>query len=151
MNPANPLDSVYYIQLPEHFKLSPHALQLDPAIPLPVQKKEGEDAGNFNMQELTQEQVLSGILTVLAYDRKNENLAYYRKILLEARPDIKKELAEAAILKSRNEDWELAEEIWQAVHGLDPEDKAIILDMALFFNQRADNYRQNALYDDADA
>ncbi len=151
MNPANPLDSVYYIQLPEHFKLSPHALQLDPAVPLPVQKKDGEDPGSFNMQELTQEQVLSGILTVLAYDRENEHLDYYRKILLEARPDIKKELAEAAILKARNEDWELAEEIWQAVHGLDPEDKAIILNMALFFDQRADNYRKNALYDDADA
>ena len=151
MNPANPLDSVYYIQLPEHFTLSPHALQLDPAIPLPVQKKDGEDPGSFNMQELTQEQVLSGILTVLAYDRENKHLAYYRKILLEARPNIKKELAEAAILKARNEDWELAEEIWQAVHGLDPEDKAIILNMALFFDQRADNYRKNALYDDADA
>ncbi len=151
MNPASPLDSVYFIKLPEGFKLSPHAMQLSSEIPLPVQKKDEEEAGRFDMKELTPEQVLSGILTVLAYDRQNEHLDYYRKILSEARPGIKSELAEAAILKTRNEDWELAEEIWLALHGLDPEDKAIILNMALFFDQRADNYRKNALYDDADA
>lgn len=151
MNPANPLDSVYFIKLPEDFKLSARSMQLDPDIPLPVQKKDGEDSSSFDMKELTQEQVLSGILTVLAYDRQNGNLDYYRKILAEARPGIKKELAEAAILKTRNEDWELAEEIWLALHGMDPEDKAIILNMALFYDQRADNYRKNALYDDADA
>lgn len=151
MNSSNPLDSIYFIKLPEGFTLSHHAMQIDPQIPLPVQKKDKEAPGNFDMKELTQEQVLAGILTVLAYDRENANLDYYRKILKEARPDIKKELAEAAILKARNEDWELAEEIWDAVHGFDPEDKAIILDMALFFDQRADSYRKNALYDDADA
>ncbi len=151
MNPANPLDSVYFIKLPEGFKLSSRAMQLDPDILLPVQKKDGEAAGTFDMKELTQEQVLSGILTVLAYDKQNANLDYYRRILTEARPGIKKELAEAAILKTKNEDWELAEEIWLALYGLDPADKAIILNMALFYDQRADNYRKNALYDDADA
>lgn len=151
MNPSTPLDSVYFITLPEGFKLSSHALQLSPEIPLPVQKKDGDEMGTFDIQTLTPEQVLSGILTVLAYDRQNEHLDYYRKILSEARPGIKTELAEAAILKTRNEDWELAEEIWMALHGLDPKDKAIILNMALFFDQRADNYRKNALYDDADA
>lgn len=151
MNPANPLDSVYFIKLPEDFKLSSHAMQVDPSIPLPVQKKEGEEAGSFDIKDLTQEQVLSGILTILAYDKQNTNLDYYRKILTQARPGIKKELAEAAILKARNEDWELAEEIWLALRGLDPADKAIILNMAIFYDQRADNYRRNALYDDADA
>ncbi|MBQ9538844.1 MAG: tetratricopeptide repeat protein [Treponema sp.] len=151
MNPADPLDSVYFIKLPNDFKLSSRAMQLDSEIPLPVQRKDGEEKGAFDIKELTQEQVLSGILTVLAYDRQNENLDYYRKVITEARPGIKKELAEAAILKTKNEDWELAEEIWLALHGLDPEDKAIILNMALFYDQRADNYRKNALYDDADA
>lgn len=151
MNPSNPLDSVYFIQLPEEFKLSHHALQIDPAIPLPVQKKDKDAPGTFDMSELTQEQILSGILTVLAYDRNNEHLPYYRSIMMQARPDIKKELAEAAILKARNEDWEIAEEIWMALHGLDPEDNAIVLNMALFFDQRADSFRRSNLHEDADA
>jgi Flp pilus assembly protein TadD len=103
------------------------------------------------MNELTEEQLLAGILTVLAYDKQNENLPYYRKLLEGARPNIKKELQEAAILKGRNEDWELAEEIWRGLQGLDPENPAIILNMAIFYDQRADAYRRNGLIEDADA
>ncbi len=151
MNPANPMDSVYFISLPKEYKLSRHAMEIDPEIPLPVQKKDKDDAGTFDIKELSQEQILAGILTVLAYDHTNEHLDYYRRIIEEARPDIKKELAEAAILKTKNEDWDLAEEIWRALHGLDPQNKAIILNMAIFFDQMADSYRKNNLHDDADA
>lgn len=151
MSPANPLDSVYFINLPKGFSLSKKAMAIDTSIPLPVQKKTSDEDGIPDIKELTQEQILSGILTVLAYDKTNEHLEYYRKIIKEARPDIKTELAEAAILKTGNEDWELAEEIWRALHGLEPESVAVILNMAIFFDQRADNYRKNSLHDDADA
>src|SRR5574344_859677 len=151
MNPANPMDSIYFIKLPEGFVLSKNAMHIDPTISLPVQKKDKDSPGSFNMAELTQEQILAGILTVLAYDKQNPNLPYYRSILKDARPNIKQELAEAAILKAKNEDWDLAEEIWLALHGFDPEDKAIILNMALFFDQMADSYRKTGLNEDADA
>ena len=151
MNPANPMDSIYFIQLPEDFKFSENAMKIDTKIPLPVQKKEKDDPGSFNMNELTEEQILSGILTVLAYNKQNQNLDYYRKIIKQARPNIKKELAEAAILKTKNEDWDLAEEIWEALHGLDPDDVAITLNMAIFFDQRADSYRSHGMKEDADA
>ena len=91
---------------------------------------------------------LAGILTVLAYDKKNQNLDYYRSILKKARPNIKAELCEAAILKTKNEDFDLAEEIFLALHGFDPEDEAIILNMALFLDQRAESYRKAGLYED---
>ncbi|MCR5762497.1 MAG: tetratricopeptide repeat protein [Treponema sp.] len=151
MNPANPLDSIYFVKLPENFKLSANDIHIDPAIQLPVQKKESGEDAESDLKNLTQEQVLAGILTVLAYDKANPNLDYYRKLIQDARPNIVKELSEAAILKTKNEDWELAEEIWNAVHGIQPENKAIILNMALFFDQRADNYRNSGLYEDADA
>lgn len=151
MNPANPLDSVYFVKLPEGFKLSSEAINIDPAVQIPVQKKDASESEESDLKNLTQEQVLAGILTVLAYDRANPNLDYYRKLIQEARPNIVKELSEAAILKTKNEDWELAEEVWAAVHGIQPENKAIILNMALFFDQRADSYRNSGLYDDADA
>ena len=151
MNPNNPLDSVYFIQLPESFALSDHAIKIDPSIQLPVQKKVGDDSQTFSLEDLTAEQILSGILTVLAYDRNNPNSEYYRSIIKQARPNIKAELSEAAILKTKNEDWDLAEEIWLALHGYDPEDKNIILNMALFFDQKAESYRNLKLFDDADA
>lgn len=151
MKPNSPLESVYFINLPEGFELSKESFPIDVTIPLPVQKKDSEAPGQFNPEELTQEQILAGILTVLAYDKHNQNLQYYRSIITKARPDIKKELSEAAILKVKNEDFEIAEEIFLALQGLDPEDKAITLNMALFFDQRADSYRRSGLNEDADA
>ncbi len=151
MNSSNPLDSVYFVNFPEHFSLSKDAFQIDTSIPLPVQKKDGQEEEVFDPSQLTEEQIFSGILTVLAHDRSNPNLDYYRSVINSARPSIKKELQEAAILKTRDEDWEFAEEIWWALHGLDPENKAIILNMALFYDQKADSYRRNNLTEDADA
>ena len=151
MNPKNPLESVYFINLPEDFQLSQEAFPIDKSIPLPVKKKTEDAPGDFNPEEITVEQVLAGLLTVLAYDKKNKNLDYYRSIISKVRPNIKKELCEAAILKTKNEDYELAEEIFSALYGYDPEDLAIVLNMALFFDQRAENYRNMGLFEDADA
>lgn len=151
MNPASALDSIYYITVGDEFELSSQAMHIDKTIPLPVQKKQDDAPGNFNMAELSAEQILSGILTVLAYDRQNEHVDYYRSVLRQARPNIKQELSEAAILKTKNGDFELAEEIFMALKGLDPDDVAITLNTALFFDQRADNYRRNFLIDDANA
>ena len=151
MNPSNPLESVFYISIPENFAASDEAFKIDPKILLPVQKKPEEAPGSFNPTEITTEQILAGILTVLAYDKKNEHLDYYRSIIKKVKPNIKKELCEAAILKTKNEDFDLAEEIFLALNGLDPEDPAIILNLALFLDQRADSYRNSGLNEDADA
>lgn len=151
MNPSNPLESIYFIGIPENFVASDDAFKIDPAIKLPVQKKVNEAPGEFEPDKITTEQILAGILTVLAYDSKNENLDYYRSIITKVKPEIKKELCEAAILKTKNEDFDLAEEIFLALIGLDPEDNAIALNMALFLDQRADSYRNSGLIEDADA
>ena len=92
MNPKAPLESVYFISIPENFEFSNAALKIDRTIPLPVQKKDRDAPGNFNMEELAPEQILAGILTVLAYDHHNEHLDYYRSIIKQARPGIEKEL-----------------------------------------------------------
>ncbi|MBQ8014482.1 MAG: tetratricopeptide repeat protein [Treponema sp.] len=151
MNPTSPLDSVYFINIPEGFSLSDKAFHLDTTIPLPVQKKAEDAPGTFDMKSLTEEQILAGLLTIMAYDPKNEHILYYRSILKHARPNLKKELGEAAILKAKNEDFDLAEEIFLALHGFDPEDMTIVLNTALFFDQRADSYRRSGLHEDADA
>ena len=151
MNPKNPLDSIFFIDLPENFTLSDSAFPIDKTIQLPVQQRDNDAPGVFNPKEITMEQILAGILTVLAYDKKNPHLDYYRSILKKAKPNIKAELCEAAILKTKNEDFDLAEEIFMALHGLEPDDVAIILNMALFLDQRADNYRRAGLFEDADA
>lgn len=151
MNPSNPLGSVYFINIPKLELSSCSSFEIDPTIPLPVQKKPDETGDNFNPKEIKPEQILAGMLTILAYDSKNQHLDYYRSLLKKIKPNLKKELCEAAILKTKNEDFDLAEEIFRALIGFDPEDVAIILNMALFLDQRADSYRNSGLFDDADA
>ena len=151
MNSSNPLESIYYINIPKLELTSCNSFEIDPTIPLPVQKKVSEAAGNFNPKEIEPEQILAGMLTILAYDSKNQHLDYYRSILKKVKPGLKKELCEAAILKTKNEDFDLAEEIFRALIGFDPEDVAIMLNMALFLDQRADSYRNSRLFEDADA
>lgn len=149
MNPTNPLESVYFISLPENFDLNSTTFQIDKTIPLPVQKKDTEET--LKLEDITQEQILAGILTILAYDKHNKNLDYYRSIIKQVRPDIKKEMTEAAIMKAKNEDWDIAEELFMVLKGLDPEDSITTLNTALFFDQRAESYRQAELNEDADA
>ena len=151
MKTKNPLESIYFITLPDDYKFSEKAMKIDPTIEIPVQEKTNDAPGNFNPKEITEEQILAGILTVLAYDKKNPHLDYYRAFMKAAKPNIKTELCEAAILKTKNEDYELAEEIFLALLGYDPEDPAVILNMALFLDQRAESYRRAGLYEDADA
>ena len=149
MGLSNPLESVYFITLPDDFKLSESALKIDKTVPLPVQKKSGDSTPAI--KSLEPEQILAGILTVLAYDRHNAYLDYYRSIIKKARPDIQRELTEAAILKSKDEDWELAEELFMTLRGLDPENPVTALNIAIFLDQRAESYRKSNLNEDADA
>lgn len=151
MNPKNPLDSVFYISIPENYEFSNEAMKVNSKIPLPVQKKDGQENKTPDLADITTEQILAGILTVLAYDHHNEHLDYYREIIKKARPNILKELGETAILKARNEDWDLAEEIFMALHGLEPENYSILLNMALFLDQRADSYLRANLEEDSEA
>ena len=73
MNQKNPLDTIYFVNLPEDYKFSDAAMQIDPSIPLPVQQKVKGDPNDYDMKDIGPEQVLAGILTVLAYDHKNEH------------------------------------------------------------------------------
>ena len=151
MKTINPLESLIFISLPEEFKPEADDFRLDPTVQLPVQLEAVKTAQDFDITTLTWEQILAGILTILAYDKKNENIKYYGSLLLASRPNIKKELTEAAILKVHNEDYEIAEEIFLSLQGLDPDDMNNMLNMALFFDQRADSYRAASLFEDADA
>jgi tetratricopeptide (TPR) repeat protein len=147
---SNPLDSIVFAQLPENFAFNSALVHFDTTIPLPIQKQSADDAG-INLESLTVEMILAGILTVLAYDGANEHIDYYRHLLLDARPGIKQELAEAAILKARNENFDIAGELFASLRGLDPADMTIVLNTAVMADQRADSARKSGLITEADS
>ena len=144
----NPLDSLLYITV------SPEQIQrdfsgLDPSIPLPVRIPEPSFGKEFKPEDITAEVILAGMLTVFAYDRENANIRYYRKIFNILRPEIRKTIMNAAVLKIKNGDFDSAEELLLALEGLNPSDTAARLNLALLMEERCAFFESADLYEEA--
>ncbi len=152
---SHPLDSVVFVGIPEGAEISAAIPSFDPSIPLPVQLS--APAASLPPEErpdsssLTPEMILAGILTVFAYDPENAQTEYYRTIIKTLHPEIVAEMTEAAIMKARNGDFDLAEEIFLSLRGLEPENTRTALNLALLNDERADSFRNAGLDEEAEA
>lgn len=134
MSPRDPLERIVFIDLPDGPGLRVGGFDLDPAIPLPLEI-DGQ-AGDVDLEEITWEAILAGVLKVLAYRPAHRDAAYFRRFVDAVRPDINAELTEAAIFKARNGDLDLAEELFLALIGLFPEDPQPAVNLALTYEER---------------
>ena len=141
------LESIIYISLPEGTEKTIGEFQLDPDILLPVEVAGGFD--QWDPQDLRWEQIISAMLKILAYDDDHEQAEYYRSFILAARPDLVDELSETGIIKARNQDFEIAEEIFRALRGLLPDNPRPRLNLALLYEQRG--AQAKAIEDDEQA
>lgn len=129
------LDSIVFVSIPSDLDRSIGDFQLNPDILLPVEVAGSAEA--WDPSDLSWEMILSGMLKILAYEADHEDANYYREFILAAKPDIVGELTETAILKAKNTDFDLAEEIFRALVGLQPNDQRAHLNLALLYEQRA--------------
>ncbi len=123
--------------------------QLDKNIPLPVQVPDSVDIKDFDISSLKTEMILAALLLIFAYDRENKHIDYYRKIFNLLRPNIRKEMTDAAIIKTKNGDYENAEELLLALEGLNPKDAITKLNLALLMEERAQFYEEVDLFEEA--
>jgi Flp pilus assembly protein TadD len=130
-----------FLSVPEslrgHIESMAHGdFSINPDIPLPVEIPEGEE--KLNLEELSWEMIISGMLCVIADGtEKDEWLDYYRHFVLAVQPSIMGELGEAAILKARGGDFDLALEILDSLRGLFPSSPVVLLNRALVMEERA--------------
>jgi tetratricopeptide (TPR) repeat protein len=90
------------------------------------------------LEQLSWEMILSGMIRVVADPAISaEDADYYRHFVLAVKPDILEEFTEAAILKARNGDYDLALEIITALRGLFPASPSVLLNTALILENRA--------------
>ncbi len=147
----NNLSSLIYLTIPQE-QARKTLPEIDADIPLPVQLPEFYEAAEFQPEDLEPEMILAGMLTVFAYDRENVHINYYRKLFTLLQPDIRKEMTEAAIIKSKNGDFDTAEELLSALEGLFPQDKITKLNLALLMEERiaaasvTEDFNTTALY-----
>ena len=136
----DPLKNIIYISVPEELATEIGDFQVDPSVLLPVETSSGPE--QWEAEELSWEQIISGMLKVLAYDPENQNIDYDRDFVRAVRPEVITELTETAIMKARNRDFDLAEGIFLALRGLTPEEPKTHLNLALLYEERADDYEK---------
>ena len=137
-----------YIKVPDEYTFTAKIPGFDSSIPLPLLLD--SDGKDFTAESISEEMILAGMLHVFAYQRDNQHIAYYRDIFKELRPDIRGEMTNAAILKIKNADYDLAERLLLALEGLFPEDMQTKLNVALLMDERARFYEQAGSEADAD-
>lgn len=137
-----------YIKVPDEYTFTAKIPGFDSSIPLPLLLD--SDGKDFTAESISEEMILAGMLHVFAYQRDNQHIAYYRDIFKELRPDIRGEMTNAAILKIKNADFDLAERLLLALEGLFPEDMQTKLNVALLMDERARFYEQAGSEADVD-
>ncbi|MDR0722615.1 MAG: tetratricopeptide repeat protein [Treponema sp.] len=108
---------------------------IDPAIPIPVELAPGTEV--LDLEELSWEMILAGMMRVVAEDPEGTNAQYYRCFVLAVKPDILTEFTTAALLKAHNGDYTLALEIIGLLEGLFPGLPALLLNRALILEAQA--------------
>lgn len=133
------LDTILFISIPEDMDSHIGDFHLDPHKMLPIEVT--GDHEHWNIEELTWEMIISGMLKILAYQPTHEDAEYFRKFVLSVKPTLPGELTETAIIKANNGDFELAEEIFLALVGLEPNEQRPQLNLALLYDKKTETLK----------
>lgn len=133
------LDRLLYISLPEDFHRSIGDFSIDPSIMLPVEVPPGMGEV-VDFADLSWEMIISAMLKILAWNPDHSHANYFRSFILALQPDIVSTMTEAAIVKAKRLDFDLAEELFLALSRLDPQEEKTPLNLALLYEQQLDLY-----------
>lgn len=139
--------NIIFIEIPQEMARPIGSFEVDPSIPIPVELGQNTK----DLSGLSWEMIVAGMLRLLAYDPDNQNAPYFRRFVLAVKPDIFAELSEAGILKARNGDLDVAEEIFKALAGLAPDMPEPLLNLAILYEDKADALDQSEKEELADA
>ncbi|MCQ2603667.1 MAG: tetratricopeptide repeat protein [Spirochaetia bacterium] len=134
-------ENIVFIKIKEDMKREINGFVVNPDIPLPVEKLAGSD--NFDPEQLSWEMIISAMLKILAYDRDFEHAEYYRQFVKAVKPDLFNEMTKVGIYKASNRNFDIAEEIFMALEGLEPDDIPNILNLARCYEERAKYCRES--------
>ena len=115
---------ISYINVPETMKFSFGDFKVDAARKLPVMRPEGQK--NLREEDITVENIVAGMLTIIAYEPEHPDFTYYCAFVNAVQPTTAEELNKAAIAKEQQKDYEFAEELFLAVYHLLPQSASCI-------------------------
>ena len=124
MNKEESLRSIRYIKVPKGMRIESDIFRLDQNIMLPVQLAAGET--RLTPDGISLESIVSGMLTIIAYDENHKDASYFKDFVLTVDPMLPDKLNKAAIAKEEQKDYEFAEELFLAVYHLMPQSASCI-------------------------
>jgi tetratricopeptide (TPR) repeat protein len=134
------LENVVFMNLPAGYAPNIGTFNLDPGIPLPIETAEAKES--FNPALLSRERILAGMLKVLGAFPEHEHAPYYRSFILSVQPELFKDLTATGILKAKNGEFEVAEDIFRALVGLAPESALTWVNLANVYLERSKTYQR---------
>lgn len=132
------LNNIVYISVPVEMNTDLDGFQIDPTILLPVEIPPGDE--ELFLENLSWEMIIAAMLKIVAFNPENENIDYYREFILHVKPDIIDELTYTGIVKAKNKDFTVAEEIFLALSNLLPNFLQTRINLALVYEERAEAY-----------
>ncbi|GAB1455276.1 tetratricopeptide repeat protein [Spirochaetota bacterium] len=139
--------NIVFIEIPVAMARTIGSFTVDPAILVPVEL----GADPHDLSQLSWEMILAGMLRLLAYDPDNTHAPYYRNFVQAVKPEVFTELSETGIIKARNGDLDVAEEIFKALAGLAPSSPEPVLNLAILYEDKADSLDRSDKEELADA
>jgi Flp pilus assembly protein TadD len=137
---------ILFLSVPESLRgridsMAGDNFSINPDIPIPVEIPEGVE--KLPTEDLSWEMIISGMLRVVALGEESaDRIDYYRHFVLAVKPDVFEEFTEAARLKARNGDFDLALEILETLRGLFPGSPSVLLNKALVLEEKASALEQ---------
>ncbi len=132
----DPLAGIGFIRIPPKLAETCTEFHLNPDILLPVEF--GENKDGWSAANITWEAIITGILRVLIADPGHKHAAYFRKLVVALKPDIKHDFTKAGIIKAKNKDFPIAIEVFQALAALFPQCAVSRLNLALVYEDAAE-------------
>ena len=136
--------SIIFLPVPDSLK-DEVTFRVDPSIPLPVELAAGEKS--LDPEKLSWEMIISGMLKLISEPELAEVsgmsavpaewIEYYRGFVLTVKPEIFHELLGAAIVKTKNGEYNMALEINAILENLFTGSPGVLLNKALILEEKA--------------
>jgi len=122
------LEDVYFISMEgkKDFKIGDFKVREDISLPVYIKNKE-----NFSIDDINPDNVINGMIKVLAEDPENDNIDYYRSFIFSIKPDIEASLSSVAYEAEYNNDYDEALKIYKLLLALKNESIDQYLNLAV--------------------
>ncbi len=146
---TSPLERVSYISLPEDMEREIGGFTLSPDIPLPVEPPPGQE--EFHIDNLSWEMIVSAMLKIFAYRPDHEHADYYREFIRTVQPNLVAEMTKTGIVKAKQKDFAVAEEIFRSLVNYAPEYESSYVNLALVMEQQGEQHEQHYRQEEAES